>query len=88
METIQKIVLENIFRKKDEIKYKTVEKLVDDLIVSDDPNFTQAFCAIDFKVVQRIANSIEEIVNNINEDIEPYWLAVSEHGRDCLHQIA
>jgi histone H3/H4 len=38
--------------------------------------------------VQRIAKSIEEILNNINEDIEPYWLAVSENGRDCLHQIA
>lgn len=46
------------------------------------------FCAIDFKVVQRIAKSIEDIVDNINEDIEPYWLKVSEQGRDCLHQIA
>ena len=40
---------------------------------------------MDFKVLQRIARSIEDIVTNINEDMEPYWLTVSEHGRDCLH---
>jgi hypothetical protein len=43
---------------------------------------------MDFKVVQRIGKSIEDIVININEDMEPYWLTVSENGRDCLHQIA
>jgi hypothetical protein len=44
---------------------------------------------MDFKVVHRIAQSIEEdIVKIINEDMEPYWLTVSIHGRDCLHQIA
>ena len=55
---------------------------------SEQPNITQEFCAMDFKVVQRIAKSIEDIVVSINEDMEPYWLTVSEHGRDCLHQIA
>ena len=43
---------------------------------------------MDFKVVQRIAKSVEDIVTDINKDMEPYWLIVSEHGRDCLHQIA
>ena len=43
---------------------------------------------MDFMVVQRIAISIEEIVQNINEDMDPYWFTVSEFGRDCLHQIA
>jgi hypothetical protein len=43
---------------------------------------------MDFKVAQRIASCIEQIEENINEDMEPYWLRVSVHGRDCLHQIA
>jgi hypothetical protein len=43
---------------------------------------------MDLKVVHRIAKCIEDIVTNINEDMEPYWLKVKEDGLDCLHQIA
>jgi hypothetical protein len=70
--SILKIVLENIFRNSKDNKHKTVENLVRELIVSDDPNITQKFCAMDFKTIQRIVVSVEGLVSKINEDMEPY----------------
>jgi hypothetical protein len=62
-----------------------VEELVRELIVSDDPNITQKFCAMDFNIIQRIVVSVEKIVVKINEDMEPYCFTVSENGSYCLH---
>ena len=59
------------------MRYTTVDKLVNDLINSDDPNITQQFCTMDFKVVQRIATSIDDIIFIINAEMEPYCLRVS-----------
>ena len=65
-----------------------MEELVQKLIDDDDPNFTQKFCVMDFKTIQRIVVSIGGIVTKINEDMEPFSFRVSEHGNYCLHQIA
>jgi hypothetical protein len=59
-------VLENIFRNSKDNKHTTVEELVRELIVSDDSNITQKFCAMDFKTIQRIVVSVEGIVVKIN----------------------
>ena len=58
------------------------------LIVAEDPNITQKFCAIDFNTIQRIVVSVGGIVAKINEDMEPFSFKVSEQGNYCLHQIA
>ena len=65
-----------------------MEDLVQELILADDPNITQKFCAMDFKTIQRIVVSVEGIVAKLNEDMEPFSFIVSEHGSYCLHQIA
>jgi hypothetical protein len=73
-------VLENILRNSSDNKFKRVDDLVNDLILSDDPNITQKFCAIDFKTIQKIVVSIEGLISKINDDMEPYSFIVSEHG--------
>ena len=54
-----------------------MEELVKDLIIGDDPNIAQKFCAIDFKTIQRIVVGVEGIVTKLNEDMETCSFAVS-----------
>jgi hypothetical protein len=42
---------------------------------------------MDYKIIQRIVDGVEDIVTKINEDMEPFCLKVLETGVSCLHQI-
>ena len=89
LKAIQNIVLVNIFRNADVDKKfgHTVENLVEELKKSKDPLITHKFCTIDSFTIQRIYSDINKIISQINEDMEPYRLKISENGTTCIHQI-
>ena len=62
-----------------------MEKLVKDLISTDNTKFAQKFHALNFKTIQRIVVEVEGVVAKLNEDMEPYSFIVSENGAYCLH---
>ena len=43
---------------------------------------------MDLKVIQRVVEGVQGLVDKINEDMKPFNFIVSEQGIRCLNQIA